>query len=309
MTDDRLKTGLAALQRVAPRVGWDDVERQLAQSAAPTPTLDGGRGHGRTGFRFLVALASAGVVVGLILLWPDARPDSVRTGPQPADQTSLTSPSPSASDRDTETPAPDDLLDLALWPDPDVQRFTDPSEAARSFVEEVMGIPDPPLSEFRELFAGGGEVDVFGREEARQTHDRAVSTIALGSTGGRWVGGRLEGAHWFVVAAISKDVRIDSPRQEGTVSSPVTVTGRGRGHEGTVIVLLRQRFASDTLSEQPAIAGSGETLEPFTVNLAFEPPGTSAGVIVARTDAGAEEGIPSFTALGVRFGDSAGPAG
>jgi hypothetical protein len=227
---------------------------------------------------------------------PSTPPPSTPLAPTPPPS----APPPSTTPSTTVTPAPaPSALDQALWPNPDVQRFTDPSEAALSFVEDYVGIADPPLSEFHADGPSDGTIDVFGRGESGQTLERVVSTIVLR---------RLDGEHWFVTAAVSQDVTIDSPRPDGTLSSPVTVTGRGRGYEGTVVVVVRERFALDTLAERPTIAGCCDTLEPYSADLSFEPRTTSAGVILASTDAGGEPSISSFAAVGVRFGGSAGPA-
>jgi hypothetical protein len=85
MTDDRLTAALSALRRVPARVDWDDVERQLEHSTTSSPIPDGPRRHRRAGLQLLAAVTVAAVVVGLILLWPDARPNRVRTEPQPTD--------------------------------------------------------------------------------------------------------------------------------------------------------------------------------------------------------------------------------
>jgi hypothetical protein len=273
-------------------------------------SLDAIRGRVRVARRRrLVALGSAAALLTVAAAVALPRLDDLRgtvdMAPADRDETPSTPPPstspPSTSDATTPsttvTPAPaPSALDQALWPDPDVQRFTDPSEAARSFVEDYLGIADPPLSEFRADGQSDGAIDVFGRGENGQTLERVVTTIVLR---------RLDAEHWFVIAAVSQDVTIDSPRPDGTLSSPVTVTGQGRGYEGTVIVSLRERFASDTLAERPTIAGCCETLEPYSVELSFQPPTTSAGVILAGTDSGGESSFSSFAAVGVHFG---GPA-
>jgi hypothetical protein len=99
MTEDPLTSALTALHRVPAQVSWDDVERRLAQHAAPSPAFGGGRRPGRGRTRLIVALVAAGVlVVGLIKIWPDGRSDPVRTGPQPTDAPSTAPSSPSTAD-------------------------------------------------------------------------------------------------------------------------------------------------------------------------------------------------------------------
>ena len=197
-------------------------------------------------------------------------------------------------------PAPGDL-DGALWPDPAGELFTDPVDAARSFVDTVIGVEDPPLSAFRPGEPGAGEVDLFARGEDGRQLDRVASTLVLR---------HLDGEHWFVTAAMSADVEVDSPEPLADVSSPATITGQGRGFEGTIVAELRSRTATaDLLADEPTIAGSGEALSPFSVDLSFEAPASRIGMLIAHDDPGAELSVPSFAALPVRFVAESPPAG
>lgn len=253
--------------------------------------------------RIGMGVAGAGLLAIAALVLPQLDDSQGIIDMEPADEAPTTTgpPTTETPTPDTEAPAaPANELDQALWPDPSGALFSDPSDAARSFVEDFMGVPDPPLSDFRETEPGVGHVDLFGRGELGQRLDRVASTIVLR---------QLDGENWFVTAAVSPDVTIERPTPEAAVSSPVTVAGRGRGYEGTVIVSVRERFTSDTLGSEPGIAGCCDTLEPYSVDLSFDPPSTSAGVIVAQDDPGGEPGISSFAAVGVRFGGSAGTAG
>ncbi len=106
----------------------------------------------------MLAGVGAAVVVGAVALSvPALRDDGtdVSTQPDPAPSTttapSTTAPPPTAV-------APD--LDAAVWPDPAGELFDDPVEATRSFVEAVVGVSDPRLSEFAPQGPDAGEMTV-----------------------------------------------------------------------------------------------------------------------------------------------------
>ena len=98
------------------------------------------------------ALAGAGVAAAVAVAVAVPRlgdtGGNVDIGNTPAGQTTTSdAPAPST----TVAPVPPTAeLDQALWPDPAGDLFTDPVDAARSFVATVIGVQDPPLSDFRE---------------------------------------------------------------------------------------------------------------------------------------------------------------
>jgi Immunoglobulin-like domain of bacterial spore germination len=243
--------------------------------------------------------AAAVVAVAALRLGDDGR---VRTVDEPGPSTTAveppsttTAPTTPGSSSTTVVPAPPVAnLDQAMWPDPaGSARFADPVEAARSFVEGFFGIADAPLSEFRAGEPGAGEIDVFSRNEDGQVSERVATTLSLR---------QLDGEHWWVTAATSDSVRIESPQPLADVASPVSVDGRASGFEGTVIVRLRDRSGSyGELGEDFATAGSGETLEPFSVDVAFDQPTASHAVLVASTESGIRGTLADVTAFPVRF--------
>jgi Immunoglobulin-like domain of bacterial spore germination len=185
-------------------------------------------------------------------------------------------------------------LDQAMWPDPaGPDRYADPVDAARSFVESFLRVTPPALSEFQAGEPGSGAIDVFARDENGQPLDRVATNLSLR---------QLDGEHWWVTAATSDSVRIESPQPLADVASPVSVDGRASGFEGTVIVRLRDRSGSyGELGEDFATAGSGETLEPFSVDVAFDQPTASHAVLVASTESGIRGTLADVTAFPVRF--------
>jgi hypothetical protein len=213
-------------------------------------------------------------------------PPSTTTPPDQSAQSSTTVPAPQGAD-----------ADQVLWPDPAGELTTDPLDAVRGFLGRQLDISDPPLSQFRETETGVGEVDVHARGEAGQTLDRIASTVTLR---------RLDGEHWFVTAARSGDLEVDTPEPLASMSSPFTVAGRVRGFEGTVNVRVLDRFDGAGVDSDPAAGtGGSESLEPFSVDVSFVATDTQRGVLYAQTDSGGSTGIPSFTAFPVRLSEGA----
>ena len=248
-------------------------------------------------------LAVVAVAVAAPLLTGDGG-GRMTTDNDPADAPETTAEPPTTPTTPSTAPPPageSTAADDALWPDPTGTLFDEPEAAVRAFAQQVVGVDDPPLSDFRPDRPDRGEVDVLGRSEDGATRDVVASTVTVE---------RLDGSHWFVVEATSADVVIDTPGRLESVSSPLPVSGRGHGYEGTIVASLRARSApADRLAEAATIAGAGTELEPYTVELTFAGPGSGVGILVANDDPGAEGTVPSFSARAVRFGARAGGTG
>ena len=163
---------------------------------------------------------------------------------------------------------------------------------ARSFATKYIGLEDPRVSAFKgKQLAGGahGDIDIFRRGESTTV----VSTVTLR---------QLDDAHYFyITSARSRDVLLTAPLPRATISSPVTVQGRGRGFEGNVVVEIRAAYTTAALSDQAMTAGSMGALEPFSTKLTFTAPaGVKTGAIVAKSDSGTTD-VNGFAALPVRF--------
>jgi hypothetical protein len=293
-----------------PNIDLEERLRTAVQAhAAGVQTDDGSLDVIRTRVRAArrrrrAVLAGAGVaaVVALAVVVPRLGNDGrVSTSDQPAPTTTTveppsttTPPTTPATPSTTVSPAPPAAdLDQAMWPDPaGSARYADPVDAARSFVEGFFAV-DAPLSEFRAGEPGVGEVDVFSRDENGQASGRVATTLSLR---------QLDGQYWWVTAAASASVHIDSPQPLADVSPPLRVSGRGSGFEGTVIVEVRDRSGSyGELGEGVTIAGAGEVLEPFSVDVDFDRPASSYGIVVAQTDSGLSGVLSGVTAFPVRF--------
>jgi Immunoglobulin-like domain of bacterial spore germination len=236
------------------------------------------------------ALVAAAVAVPLLgrdddkVTTADDRASTTTTTTEPDTTTSTTVPPPAPA-----TP----VLDQALWPDPAGELFTDPVAAVRSFVQAVIGVDDPPLSEFRATEPGAGEVDLFRVTEDGRTMDRVASTISVR---------QLDGEHWFVTMASSSDVQIATPEPGAEVTSLVAVTGQGHGFEATIVVSLRARTArAEVLANAVTNGGAGEALEPYSARLSFTDAPTPVGMVIASDTSGASVSVPGFSAVLVRL--------
>jgi Immunoglobulin-like domain of bacterial spore germination len=210
----------------------------------------------------------------------------------------------SPTDETSPTTAPATSLDRVAWPDPNGgELFTDPVEAARSFVTLITGVADPPLSEVQPGSPSGLDaVDVFDRSEqlpgGPNSAERSAGAPRVAST----VLLRQVGEHWFVTGARSRDVEITAPTAAQEVTSPVAIAGSGY-FEGNVVVQLRARTAgAEVLAEDVAPGGSPLSVEPFTAELSFDATPTRVGFVVAVDEPTSSGAVPVFAASVVVLG-------
>lgn len=259
------------------------IERRLAAARR-------GRRLRRPALAGLAVAALVAVVLGLTAVLDDGSSDRLRTT-GPGTTTTTLPATTSTTPAPPEVGAPDD----AVWPPPGHEPFADPVAATRSFVEEYLGAPDPPLSAFRPGHADEGEVDVYLVGEGRSVRrDRVVGTVTLRQVGGAWM----------VVGARSADIVVDHPKPLDTVASPVVSDGRSQGYEGTIFVTVVQRGATprEPLGEAVGIAGSYEGLAPFHLEAALDrAPSQPVGSLLFATDTGCGECNTSFAVVPIRF--------
>jgi hypothetical protein len=260
----------------------------------PAPTGPSSRHR----WRIIAAAAAAVVLIAGAAVVLTARSS-------PTDETSRTSDETSpTSDETSPTTAPATSLDRVAWPDPNGgELFTDPVEAARSFVTLITGVADPPLSEVQPGSPSGLDaVDVFDRSEqlpgGPNSAERSAGAPRVAST----VLLRQVGEHWFVTGARSRDVEITAPTAAQEVTSPVAIAGSGY-FEGNVVVQLRARTAgAEVLAEDVAPGGSPLSLEPFTAELSFDATPTRVGFVVAVDEPTSSGAVPAFAASVVVLG-------
>jgi hypothetical protein len=196
-----------------------------------------------------------------------------------------------------ESPTQSAQLDQpAIWPASDVL-FETPEEAAAGFVADVLGV-EPVLGDFAAGDARSGEIQVFspGDGAGAELTERALLALRMiGPTDG-----------WFVIAANSEGVMIESPETLDRVpAGPLVVTGRGRGFESTLVVsAFRAGEAGDVVDQVIAAGGAFGDLEPFTatLDLSDAAPGDVVAVLV-RGDTGLDGDPGEFASLPIVIDD------
>lgn len=185
----------------------------------------------------------------------------------------------------------------AIWPASDVV-FDTPEQAAASFVSGVLGV-EPVLGEFMGGDSRSGEIQVFSPGEGDP-----ADLVERGLLGLRIIG---PNDGWFVIAANSQGVFIDSPETLDRVpAGPLVVTGRGRGFEGTVVVTaFRSGDADDVLDQVITSGGALGSVEPFSVTLDLS--GGAPGDVIAllvRGDTGLDGDPGEFASMPIVIDDS-----
>jgi hypothetical protein len=184
----------------------------------------------------------------------------------------------------------------AIWPASDVVLGT-PEQAAKTFVSDVLGV-EPMLSNFLAGDSRSGEIQVFSPGDVD-----GADVLERGLLGLRIIG---PNDGWFVIGAVSPGVSIDSPETLDRVAAgPLTVTGEGRGFEGTLVVTaFRAGDADDVLGQVITRGGAFETRESFTVSidLSDASPGEVIALIV-RGDTGLDGDPGDFASIPVVIDD------
>ncbi|HSL74585.1 MAG TPA: hypothetical protein VK853_08960 [Ilumatobacteraceae bacterium] len=200
-----------------------------------------------------------------------------------------------SADAPTALPAQQDLDQPAIWPAPDVV-FATPEEAAADFVAAVLiSEGDPLLGEFRQGDARSGEIAVLFAGESGDVDPPQEQGLLflrqIGPTDG-----------WYVIAATSDGATIATPSAlAGVPAGAVTVSGEGRGFEGTLAVsAFPPGDAAATFDLQIGAGGAFEELEPYSVELDLS--GAADGgvvVILVRGDTGLGSDPGTFAAIPV----------
>lgn len=181
----------------------------------------------------------------------------------------------------------------AIWPAADVV-FATPEEAAADFVSAVLiSEGDPALGEFQQGDARSGEIEVLFAGETGDLDPPLQKGVLflrqIGPTDG-----------WFVIAATSNGAVIDTPSAlEEVPAGTVTVSGQGRGFEGTLSVSAFPPGDDATRFDlQIGAGGAFDDLQPYSVELDVS--GAADGdvvVILVHGDTGLGNDPGTFAAI------------
>lgn len=230
--------------------------------------------------RLLLAAVAAGVLV--VGCGDDATTDTTTT----TDKTTTTDARTTTEPAVTTTTAPA-AIQPAVWPAP-ATTFASPQEAARSFVETVLGVP-AVLGEFQQGDSRSGEMTVLSPGEGGGVAvERGVLLLRqLGSDDG-----------WFVLAAVNDVPTIDVP-DTPVPAAPLRVTGTAIGFEATIIISAWLPGAAEPLDRQVTQAGEMGVAGPYDVqlDLSAAPAGSTVAIVVTggvglETDPGDFAAVP-----------------
>jgi hypothetical protein len=236
-----------------------------------------------------LALGGVVVVVAVAIAAFALRPDrDARTTGQPA--TTVTTLGPASSSSSTASTAPD--FSAALYPDTTMtQRFSSPAEVARSFATRYLDMPSPEVGAYRAGEPRAGEVPV------RAKPGRGPTTVVV-------VRQLAGGADWFVTAASSENLQLDTPDPFDVIRSPVSISGRSRAFEAHVNVGVREdgQLGPDFLGKGFYTGGSsGPDLGPFTHSQDFRAPTKRLGSVVLLVYSAEDGSVAEATVVRVRF--------
>jgi hypothetical protein len=280
-TEDRLRAAITA--RTTSIEPSPDALHRIEEKL-----MDAERATNRN--RWLIGIGSvaavAAVIVGVLALTDDDDPEVDTVGTTTTSSTESTT----TSEVTTTTVTVPAQVDPAVPVFPDAtagRRFDDPVVVASTFATEVLGFRDPVVGDYAAGDSRSGEVEVRSFAQGRPT----VIIVR-----------QLEDDHWYVLAAVAENIRLDVPAAGATLSSPQPLEGAASAFEGTVNVLLYADGEADPVGET-FVTGSGDAaLGDFSGELEFSvPAGVEHGVLVLL-EASAEDGrTVAATAIRVHF--------
>jgi hypothetical protein len=188
---------------------------------------------------------------------------------QSATTTATTEPTTTTSaPTTTTTEASDD--GRVGWPGTSVGGFDDPTTAAVTFADQVLGFAQTTV------VSSGGENDLFVTLTSRPGAG-AQTTIQVHDTGARG---------WIVVGASSNQGRIDTPTPGDQVASPVQVTGVATAFEAQLSVRLLS-LSGEVRGQTTTFAGANGEQGPYDTTVAGSIDGPTF-VLIGDADASGE---------------------
>lgn len=229
------------------------------------------------------AIAVIAIIVGIVVLTRDDNDgDIVGT-----DTTSQPSTTTGPSTTDTAARPQVDAA-VPVFPDPSTtRRFDDPVSAARAFATDLVGFVDPVVGAFAQGDSRSGEVEV------RSVASGQPTTVLVR---------QLQDDTWFVIGASAESIRLDSPAQGATLSSPERLTGAASAFEGHVAVRLLADGVAEPIAETYVTGRGDGVLGDFSGELTFTAPaGARHGVLVLSEPSAKDGATIAATVIRVHF--------
>jgi len=231
----------------------------------------------------------AGSMVFAIVVAACGSSKSATPSPTTRPATSTTS-SPAA----TTTTTPQAALSTAVWPTAASSvRYRDPVAVARAFAIDYLRFIDPVVGQFRQGDAHSGEVPIrTAVEQASLGPETTVIVRQMGADGS-----------WWVLGAVTPNIRLTQPAALAMILSPVRLRGTSNAFEGTVQVSIRQDDVAKPLVESFLTGGSNQ-LGPFDASFPFSAPTSRYGAVVLYTISSANGHVTEATVIRVRLSPS-----
>jgi hypothetical protein len=194
----------------------------------------------------------SGLSAGDQVLLPTSTTSTTRTT-----QTSTTKPS---------TAQPE----TAIWPfvgSP--TRYTDPVKATKGFATTYLGFVDPVVGQFLQGDSRSGEVAI------RPTASGPVTTVVVRKLS--------PDDTWWVLAASTPSLQLQSPATSASITSPVTLSGQSTAFEGTVSVEIREDGTVAPVATGFVTGGGNGEMGPFSKAINFRKPAASGCAIILKT--------------------------
>jgi hypothetical protein len=276
--EDRLRAAISArTSSIEPTPdGLHHIEEKL---------MDAQRATNRNRLLLGVGAAAAviAVVVGALALTGDGD-KRIAT----ADSTTSTSSTTTSTEATTTTVFPLTVdPTLPVFPDPGTaRRFDDPGALTYAFAHDMLGFRDPLLGQLVRGDDRSGEIEVRAVAQGNPT------TVLVR---------QLDDGSWFVITASVESIRLDTPTQSATISSPQPLTGAAWAFEGHVAVRLFVDGVAEPIAET-FVTGRGDQMGPFSGELAFDlPAGAQHGVLVLLEPSAEDGSTIAATVIRVHF--------
>lgn len=227
---------------------------------------------------------SAGVIA-LILVCAAGCDEGGDESPSPTtkEPTSTSEPTPTT----TAGAITDGEAAAVVWPDPaGGPRYNDPMIAVAGYAEEFIGFEAPAYGELKQDDARSGEIELRAKAKG------AVTTVLVR---------RMSDDNWYVLGSSTPNIELDAPAAGAQIDDPLSLTGRARAFEGTVLVSVFERGGTEPLGEG-FVTGRGDgTLGAFSDQIRWDNPGTGAGVLVLYTESAEDGSIWEAMSIPVTF--------
>ncbi len=158
----------------------------------------------------------------------------------------------------------------AIWPfvgSP--TRYTDPVKATKGFATAYLGFVDPVVGQFLQGDSRSGEVAI------RPTTSGPVTTVVVRKLS--------PDDTWWVLAASTPSLQLQSPTTSASITSPVTLSGQSTAFEGTVNVEIREDGTVTPVATGFVTGGGNGEMGPFSKAINFGKPAARDGAIILKT--------------------------